>query len=137
MDVTFLFLFAGALAVIGWLSAQLVFFLLARKRERLQQRLASGNRTGFSTYRPIVLPKEEDSLRTLLDQKRLLRSFTHKLSQAYPGVTFARFLLIEAMVVLGCFASVGLVTQSFLLGVLVAAFATMLPVAVVNAKRAR
>src|SRR4051794_9012657 len=121
MTATFLLLFAGAIAVLGWLLTQSLFFLGQRKRDQLQHRLTTGGASAAaaanaSAFRPIPLPKEEDNLRALLAQKKILGEFTRRLGQAYPGVTIARFVLIEMIVVLGSFAAVGLLTQSFALG---------------------
>src|SRR5438270_7395895 len=107
MTGTFLLFLAGAAAVLGWLLSQFIFYLAQRKRGQLQVRLAKGaaNQTG-STYRPIVLPKEEDNLRALLAQKGMVGGFSRRLGQAYPGVTMARFLMVEIAVVMGIFAGV-------------------------------
>jgi tight adherence protein B len=130
---------AGSAAVIGWLITQLLFHLGQRKREELHQRLSSGSATqaASSAYRPIVLPKEEDNLRALLAQKRMVGEFSRKLGQAYPGVTLARFLFVEMAVILGTFAITGFVTGSLVMGVLLAGFAALLPVAIVNIRRAK
>src|SRR3954463_2112686 len=111
MQGTFLLLFAGALAVVGWLLSQLIFFVLARKRGKLQQRLTTGvSASTSSAYRPIVLAKEEDSLRAIVDGRAVIGEFSRRLGQAYPGVTLAKFLLIEMIVVMGAFASAGFLT---------------------------
>src|SRR5262245_41024654 len=117
MKGTFLLFLAGSVAVIGWLITQLIFYLAQRKREQLHVRLSSGGaqKSVSTTYRPIVLPKEEDNLRALLAQKRVVGEFSRKLGQAFPGMSFARFLFIEMAVVLGVFACVGFITQSLTL----------------------
>ena len=113
----------------GWLLVQLVFYFAQRRRGQLHERLSGGAaQQTSSVYRPIVLPKEEDNLRAMLAQKRLVGDFSRRLGQAYPGVTMLRFLTIEMIVILGTFASVGFITQSLTLGVLLAAFAALLPV---------
>jgi len=138
MTGTFLLFFAGAIALFGWLLVQLVFYFAQRRRGQLHERLSGGAaQQTSSVYRPIVLPKEEDNLRAMLAQKRLVGDFSRRLGQAYPGVTMLRFLTIEMIVILGTFASVGFITQSLTLGVLLAAFAALLPVAVVNMRRAK
>lgn len=137
MDWTFLFLFAAAATVIGWLLTQLGFYLASRKRGQLQQRLASGASVPASTYRPIVLPKGEDNLRAILANRKATGDFARKLSQAYPGMTVANFYIIEGMVSLGAFAAVGFATGSLVMGVLCAGAAAMLPVLMVKSKRAK
>src|SRR4051794_36812313 len=114
MQGTFLLLFAGALAVVGWLVTQLIFFVLARKRGKLQQRMTTGVSSATSSaYRPIVLAKEEDSLRAMVDGRAVIGAFSRRLGQAYPGVSLAKFFVIEMIVVCGAFACAGFVTQSF------------------------
>lgn len=138
MQGTFLLLFSAAIAVTGWLIAQAIFSLLQRKRERLTQRLTAGTRTDDpTTHRPIVLPKGEDTLRELFARKNLLGGFTRKLARAYPEVTLANFLLVEAVVALSTFTLIAFVTRSVMLAVVAATSAGLIPFAVVKSRHAK
>jgi tight adherence protein B len=138
MHGTFLLLFSAAVAVTAWLIAQAVFSLLQRKRDRLTQRLSAGTRTdGPTTYRPIVLPKGDDTVRELLARRNLIGSFTRKLGRAYPDVTLASFLIVEAIVALGTFTLIAFVTRSVVLAAIAAGSAALLPVAVVKSRHAK
>ena len=104
MTATFLLLFAGAIAVLGRLLTQALFFL-GRRRDQLQQRLSTGAHSsggggsgvGLSTHHAAQGRRQPA---TLLAQRRILGEFSRRLGLAYPGVTIARFVLIEMIVVL-------------------------------------
>src|SRR5688572_10264182 len=95
MSATFLFLFAAAAAAIGWLISQFIFFLMQRKQGQLHDRLSAGSSVGAAVYRPIVLPKEEDTLRALLTRRAILLDFSRKLRQAFPNTSVTQFVTIE------------------------------------------
>src|SRR5215203_4798325 len=121
MSATFIFLFAAAATAAGWLVSQLVFFLLQRKQGQLHERLSAGANSMDAAYRPVVLPEEEDSLRALLTRKAILLDFARKLRQAFPNLTVTNFVTVEFIVIVGVFILVGVVTQSLVLGVALAA----------------
>jgi tight adherence protein B len=136
MSATFLFLFAAAAAAMGWLVSQLVFFLLQRKQGQLHDRLSAGT-VSAAVYRPVVLPKDEDTLRALLTRKAILLDFSRKLRQAFPNMTLTNFVTIEFIAIVGTFILVGAVTRSLVLGVALSAAAAMVPISLVHSRRAQ
>jgi tight adherence protein B len=136
MSATFLLLFAAAAAAVGWLISQLVFFLLQRKQGQLHERLAAGT-VSAAVYRPVVLPKDEDTLRALLTRKAILLDFARKLRQAFPNMTLTNFMTIEFITIVATFIFVGVLTYSIVLCVALSAAAAVVPVSLVHSRRAQ
>jgi tight adherence protein B len=89
-----------------------------------------------AVYRPVVLPRDQDTLRALLTRRAILLDFTRKLRQAFPNMTLTNFLTIEFIAIVGTFILVGVVTSSLVLGVALSAAAAMFPISLVHSRRA-
>lgn len=132
-------LIALAVALATWGIAQAAISLIKGDPQKLHQRLARDWRSEADAMlnRSVTIRSELTGIPPFLANSRLIRRLNRRLCQAYPEAKISR--LLGAIAILGMFLFViaTLATDSLLLGLAGGAIGGYLPIAQVNAKRAR
>jgi tight adherence protein B len=130
-------LIALTVILVVWSATQGILVLIKGDKRKLKQRLSQEGHSGDAHQQASVVKQTEaPGLSGRLARLTFLNNLNRRLLQAYPDVSFARFLgLCAAAGLLSLF--IALAIAPIWIALLLGAGAAYLPIAILNAKRAK
>lgn len=137
MDHLLLIIVFTAVACTAWSVILLVQHLSEPGKRKLQQRLSSDapNEFGSGTGRSLLLQQQNTGLPASLAKRPVVRRMQHWLSQGFPQMPLARFLIVMAAVALTTATTAGLASGHGIVACLGAVFGALVPLFLVSSRR--
>ena len=137
MEHILFILVAIAVAALAWAILYAVTEISARRKRRLKERLSTETHSHAGGSRTLVLQSQSTGLPEILAGLGPIQALQGKVSQAFPEMPLARFLLIAVATSSFAFITVWLISDNPVVATVAAVLGIFLPFFVVSFKRSR